>query len=123
MIKIASTKEMAKVTDQKAEILFRYLTGSEFYQRIEAIIEAYSDMKQDLDKEKRSYKRLWSKREKQLQLALENTAYMFGEFQGMVGSSMKTIPALSELEILDKEDIEKKEFKDEDSEDNEEDEE
>ena len=99
IIKIASTKALAKDEDRKMNILFHYLTGSEFAQRVEGIIEAISVMKQDLDKEKRSYERLWAKRDKQLDSAFLNTAAMFGDFQGII-PSVKTISALTEPEAL-----------------------
>lgn len=123
IIKIASTKALAEGKDQKMNILFHYLTGSEFAQKVEGIIEPILVMKQDIDKEKRSYERLWAKREKQLDSAFSNTAAMFGDFQGMF-PSMKTISALSEIEafeefeagVLEKKLINKKEYdeKDED---------
>ena len=91
---LAFTKAMAASKDEKADILFHYLTGSEFRQRVEAIIEAFSYMKTELDKERRLYERSWAQREKQLQLVLLNTAGMYGDLQGLIGSSMQTIPAL-----------------------------
>ncbi|MDA2922009.1 DUF2130 domain-containing protein [Patescibacteria group bacterium AH-259-L07] len=91
---LAFTKVMAASKDKRADVLFHYLTGPEFRQRIEAIIEAFSDMKIELDKEKRLYERSWAKREKQLQSVLLNTAGMYGDLQGVIGSSMQTIPAL-----------------------------
>ena len=94
LTELAFTKSMAVSKDKKADILFHYLTGPEFRQRVEAIIEAFSDMKTELDKEKRLYERSWAKREKQLQSVLLNTAGMYGDLQGMIGSSMQTIPAL-----------------------------
>jgi len=94
LTELAFTKSMAMSKDKKADILFHYLTGPEFRQRVEAIIEAFSDMKTELDKEKRLYERSWAKREKQLQSVLLNTAGMYGDLQGMIGSSMQTIPAL-----------------------------
>lgn len=94
LTELAFTKSMAVSKDKKADILFHYLTGPEFRQRVEAIIEAFSDMKIELDKEKRLYERTWSKREKQLQSVLLNTAGMYGDLQGMIGTSMQTIPAL-----------------------------
>jgi hypothetical protein len=94
LTELAFTKGMAESKDKKADIIFQYLTGPEFRQRVEAIIEAFSDMKTELDKEKRLYERSWAKREKQLQSVLLNTAGMYGDFQGMIGSSMQTIPAL-----------------------------
>ncbi|MBI2013225.1 MAG: DUF2130 domain-containing protein [Candidatus Colwellbacteria bacterium] len=94
LTELAFTKAMATSKDKKADILFHYLTGPEFRQRVETIIEAFSDMKTELDKEKRSYERSWTKREKQLQSVLLNTAGMYGDLQGMIGSSMQTIPTL-----------------------------
>lgn len=105
LIELAFTKAMAVSKDKKADILFHYLTGPEFRQRVEAIIEAFSDMKTELDKEKRLYERSWAKREKQLHSVLLNTAGMYGDLQGVIGSSMQTIPAL-EAGSIDEADLE-----------------
>jgi len=105
LTELALTRAMAVSKDKKADILFHYLSGPEFRQRVEAIIEAFSDMKTELDKERRLYERSWAKREKQLQTVLLNTAGMYGDLQGMIGTSMQTIPAL-EAGNVDEEDIE-----------------
>jgi len=110
LTELAFTKGMAASKDKKADILFHYLTGPEFRQRVEAIIEAFSDMKTELDKEKRLYERSWAKREKQLQSVLLNTAGMYGDLQGMIGSSMQTISAL-EAGTSDEEELEEVEKK------------
>lgn len=94
MIEITRTKAIVINKDKKMDLLFHYFTGQEFRQRVERIIENVSDMKKDLDKEKISYERLLAKREKQLQSMIWNMAGMYGDVQGMIGSSMKTIPAL-----------------------------
>ncbi|MGE4412202.1 MAG: DUF2130 domain-containing protein [Candidatus Caldatribacteriota bacterium] len=104
LIELAVTKAITLSKDKKADILFHYLTGPEFRQRVEAIIEAFNDMKIELDKERRVYERSWAKREKQLQSVLLNTSGMYGDLQGMIGPSMHTIPAL-EAEITDEEDL------------------
>ena len=105
LTELAYTKALVMSKDKKADILFQYLTGPEFRQRVEAIIEAFSDMKIELDREKRLYERSWAKREKQLQSVLLNTAGMYGDLQGMIGSSMQTIPAL-EAGDIEEEDFE-----------------
>jgi hypothetical protein len=91
---LAFTKLMAAGKNEKADVLFHYLTGVEFRQRVEAIVEAFSDMKMELDKERRMYERSWAKREKQLQVVLLNTTGMHGDLQGIIGPSLQTIPAL-----------------------------
>lgn len=98
ILELALVKAMAAGKNEKADMLFHYLTGVEFRQRVEAIVEAFSDMKTELDKEKRLYERSWAKREKQLQSVLLNTAGMYGDLQGLIGSSMQTIPALTDGE-------------------------
>ena len=94
VIEITHTKAIAINKDEKMNILFHYFTGQEFRQRVERIIEVFLEMKKDLDKEKNSYERLLAKRGKQLQLMIGNMAGMYGDVQGMIGSSMQTIPAL-----------------------------
>jgi hypothetical protein len=103
MMELAFTKAMAASKNERADVLFHYLTGVEFRQRVEAIIEAFSDMRSELDKEKRMFERSWSKREKQLQAVLLNTSGMYGDLQGLIGSSMQTIPALDAGNTADEE--------------------
>jgi hypothetical protein len=91
---LAFTRSMAASKNEKADVLFHYLTGVEFRQRVEAIVEAFSDMKADRDKEKRLYEWVWAKREKQLQVVLLNTNGMYGDLQGLIGPSMQSIAAL-----------------------------
>ncbi len=37
----------------KAEMMYQYLAGPRFRQRVQAIVEAFSSMQEDLDKERR----------------------------------------------------------------------
>ena len=77
------------------EVLYRYLSGTEFRQRVEAIVEAFVAMQQDLQEERRDTERRWAKREKQIQRVMSNTSGMYGDLQGLIGSSLQTIPALT----------------------------
>lgn len=95
LIDVATAKLAAVGKNEKMEILYRYLSGSEFGQRVEAIVEAFLDMQKDLQAERRAAERQWSKREKQIQRVIVNTAGMYGDFQGIIGSSLQTIPALA----------------------------
>jgi hypothetical protein len=90
MIKIAAVGK-----NEKMEILYKYLSGSEFKQRIEAIVESFISMQEDLNEERRTAERRWSKREKQIQRVITNTSGMYGDLQGLIGSSLHNIPALT----------------------------
>ncbi len=81
---------------EKAEMIYDYLTGTEFKNRIEGIVEAFKLMKEDLDTERRSMERVWSKREKQIQQVILNIAGMHGDLEGLAGPSL---PAVRSLEL------------------------
>jgi len=95
LIEVGKSKLAVQGQHEKMELVYNYLAGSEFKQRIEGVAEAFITMQADLDSEKRSMKRLWSKREKQLQRALNNTAGLYGDLQGIIGCSMPTIDSLA----------------------------
>ncbi len=69
-------------------------TGTEFQQRVTGVVEALISMQVDLDSEKRSTKRLWSKREKLIHRAVGNLASFYGDLQGFIGTSLPTIEGL-----------------------------
>jgi hypothetical protein len=95
LIEVASAKRAAVGKNEKMEILYAYLSGIEFRQKVDAIVEAFVTMQEDLQEERRSTERRWAKREKTIQRVITNTSGMYGDLQGLVGSSLATIPALT----------------------------
>lgn len=82
---------------KKVELLFDYLSGTEFKQRVEAIVEAFATMQDDLSKERQAIEKSWANREKQLKLVIQSVAGMYGDLQGIVGPSL---PRIRRLELL-----------------------
>jgi hypothetical protein len=80
--------------DLKAEMIYQYINSSEFRGRVEGIVESFREMKDDLEKEQRALQNSWKKREKQILRLATNTAYMYGEMQGLVGASLPSIQGL-----------------------------
>ncbi|MEZ6096878.1 MAG: DUF2130 domain-containing protein [Pirellulaceae bacterium] len=99
LIEVGKSKLAVQGQHEKMELVYNYLAGREFQQRIEGVVEAFITMQSDLDAEKRSMQRLWSKREKQLQRALSNTAGLYGDLQGIIGASMPLIEGLESPRI------------------------
>jgi hypothetical protein len=95
LVEISMTKLAGVGKNEKMEVLYQYLSGPEFKQRVEAIVESFVEMQNDLQQERRAAERAWSKREKQLQRVITNTSGMYGDFQGLIGSSLQAIPALT----------------------------
>ena len=79
---------------------YSYLTGPRFRQRVEAIVEAFSTMQEDLDKEKKAITKQWAKREEQIERVVGATVGMYGDLQGIAGKSLQEIEGL-ELPALE----------------------
>ena len=101
LTEIAMTKLAAVGKNEKMEVLYQYLSGIEFKQRVEAIVEAFIEMQEDLQEERRVVEKRWAKREKQIQRVVLNTSGMHGDLQGLIGSSLQEIPALTASPSLD----------------------
>jgi len=95
LLQLAQTRTTAVNKDQKLELLYRYLSGIEFRQRVEAIVEAFEKMREDLDQERRAAERQWAKRLKQIESVTFNIAGMYGDLQGLV----PTLPSITRLEL------------------------
>jgi hypothetical protein len=99
LIQVANAKLSEVGKYEKMEVLYSYLSGPEFRQKVEAIVEAFNLMRKDLDHEKRTMNKIWSKREKQIERVVYNISGMFGAMQGIIGASLPEIKSL-ELKAL-----------------------
>lgn len=83
-------RERIVVAGQKdmKDFVYKYVTGPEFGRRIKRIAEAYVQMQEDLESEKRSMLKIWKKREKQIMVVIENAAEMRGEIEGLAGGKL-----------------------------------
>lgn len=95
LIQTANAKELESGKDDKKELIYRYVTGPEFRNRVTAIIEGFRAMKEDLESERRAMQKIWASREKQIERIISNTAGMHGDLEGLAG------PALPRIKILE----------------------
>jgi len=100
LIEVANSKLSQEGQQTKTELVYEYLTGPRFRHRIEAIVEKFSDMEDDLNREKKAMTRLWAKREAQIQGVIESTVGMYGDLQGIAGRAFKEIEGL-EVPLLE----------------------
>ncbi|MBI4468130.1 MAG: DUF2130 domain-containing protein [Acidobacteria bacterium] len=80
---------------QEVRNSYTYLSGDEFRHRVEAIVEAFSAMQGQLQKERRAMERLWQEREKQIERIITNTAGMYGAVRGLIGAGMPEVQMLT----------------------------
>ncbi len=94
LIEVASARQASEGQQTKTEMIYQYLTGPRFRHRVEAIVEAFSTMQEDLDKEKKAIIKQWAKREKQIDRVMQATAGMYGDLQGIAGKTIQEIEGL-----------------------------
>jgi len=102
MCRIGEVRAAQENKGDKMQLLYNYLTGTEFRQKIEAIVEAFQQMQEDLNKEKAQTMSHWAKREKQIYKVMESTVSLYGGVRGIAGTAVKEIEALEpdEMKLL-----------------------
>jgi len=94
LIEISSSRLVQQGQQTKMEQAYHYLTGNKFRQRVEAVVEKFNDMREDLDKERKFMGRQWAKRETQIVAVIESTVGMVGDLQAIAGKAMPEIASL-----------------------------
>ncbi|MFT5207564.1 MAG: hypothetical protein ACI9CF_001320 [Candidatus Omnitrophota bacterium] len=94
LVKVSKARQHESGKRDKMELVYEYMTGNEFRHRVEAIVEAFRTMRDELDFEKQAIQRIWAKREKQIENVVSNTIGLYGDLEGIAGPAMPNIPAL-----------------------------
>lgn len=82
--------------DEKMKVLYQYLTGTEFKHRVEGIVEAFSNLQEEMEREKRFFNIKWARQEKEIRKVIDHTHGMYGDLQGVIG---KSLPEIETLEL------------------------
>jgi hypothetical protein len=99
LLQLRAARQVSEGQQSKTEMVYQYLTGPRFRQRVEAIVEAFTGMREDLDKERKAIMKQWAKREEQIERVMGATVGMYGDLQGIAGKSLQEIASL-ELQAL-----------------------
>jgi hypothetical protein len=94
LISVSDAMQSQEHKGDKMEMLYDFLTSREFQGQVESIVEGFTDVQQDLDKEKRWFQKQWKQREKQIDKVLLGTTTMYGAIKGIAGNSILSIPML-----------------------------
>jgi hypothetical protein len=94
IISVSETKKSEENKGEKMNMLYSFLTGLEFRQQIETIVEGFLSMKNSISKERIQMEKIWKEREKQIEKVLISTSGMYGSIKGIAGASIGNIPLL-----------------------------
>lgn len=91
LVGVAKSRRALDGQHSKMELVYNYLIGQGFYNRVSGVVEAFMTMRQELEAEKRALNTCWKKREKQLERVLLSTSGLYGDLQGIIGSTLPEI--------------------------------
>jgi len=96
---IHTAAQRVQQTDRtnKMAVLYDHLCSPAFRQHIEAIVEAFVGLREQLASEQRAFARQWKEREQQLQKAITHTAMLYGGIQGIAGR--EALPPIETLAL------------------------
>ncbi len=95
LIQVAFAQAAAEGRQEKMAAVYDYLASDAFRQRVAGIVESFTAMQDQLNRERRAMERLWKEREKQIERITLNTVGLYGELRGILGGSIPEIEALS----------------------------
>jgi hypothetical protein len=104
LLDVALARSASEGQQTKTEMVYQYLTGPRFRHRVEAIVEAFSTMQNDLDRERKAIMKQWAKREVQIERVMQATVGMYGDLQGIAGKTLQEIEGLELLALEGPED-------------------
>lgn len=102
LLDVGYQKAVSVDRSKKSAILYEFVTGHEFIQQVEALVEVFREMKGQVDNERAAFEKSWKVREGQIKRLMLSTVNIYGGIQGLVGSSMPGIKGLEILEIEEK---------------------
>ena len=91
LLELALARQATEGQQTKTEMVYQSLPGPRFRQRVEAIVEAFSTMQEDLDKERKAIMKQWDKREEQIERVMGATVGMYGACRGLRGSRCRRL--------------------------------
>jgi len=94
LIKVYEAQKNQENRGDKMQLLYDFLTSTEFRQHIEAIVEGFVSLRNSITKEKIQMEKIWKERERQLDMVLRSTSGMYGSIKGIAGTSISDIPLL-----------------------------
>jgi len=97
IIQLFYVRNSVQLKDERMEILYKYLTGAEFRHRVEAIIEAFTNMQDEIEKEKRYFSNKWARDEKNIRMVVDSTYGMHGDLKGIIGSALTQVKGIDLL--------------------------
>ncbi len=85
ILKISESRKSQENKGEKMVALYNYLTGQEFVGNWNAMREGFRQLRNMLQKEREDFEKNWKKKEKQVELIIQNSLHISGSIEGIAG--------------------------------------
>lgn len=96
ILSISKVEKSLEWKDLKMELLYKYLTSSEFSGKINMMVQVFANLKAWIDAERRAMEKNWKRREKDLERATFAITWMYWELESLM---WQTLPWAEVLEL------------------------
>ncbi|MBX0332983.1 DUF2130 domain-containing protein [Pontibacter sp. HSC-14F20] len=94
LLKVSAATASQENKGTKMQMLYDYLTSTEFSHQFTAVAEGIASLKSGTTRERAQMEKLWKEREKQLEKSLLNIVGIYGSVKGIAGSSLQDVNLL-----------------------------
>lgn len=91
---LSQSKRSLEGREEKMDVLYNYLTGTQFHNHIQGVVDAFISMQGELEREKRSMQTIWSRRQREIERVVKSTTSLYGDIKGIFGASLPSVQAL-----------------------------
>lgn len=105
LLDVARVKQSVTNQSDKAAVLYEYLTSTAFSHRVQAIIDSYQSLSEDLVTEQRWFEKKWARQERMIKSIMSNTSGMYGELQGIMGKELAEPEEMKLLAPIPEDDV------------------
>lgn len=98
LLAVAKQKAISAQSENAGQELFSYITSHQFTQQMEAMIESYLGLQEQIIKEKMAFEKQWKHREIQLEKMYKSLFNIYGGITGVTGNALPQIKGLDLLE-------------------------
>ncbi len=98
ILKLSEARKSQENKGEKMVAMYNYLTSHEFIGNMNAMREGFRSLRSMMQKEKEDFEKSWKKKEKHIEMIIQNSLHISGSVEGLAGQD------LINMQLLDGED-------------------
>ena len=88
ILKISESRTSQENKGEKMVAMYNYLTSHEFVGNMNAMREGFRSLRSMMQKEREDFEKNWKKKEKQIELIIQNSLHISGSVEGIAGQEL-----------------------------------